>query len=180
MTFHGTAPRSITRVARGASATNTRDQLAWTLSHGRSRYSVGALFRWACTIFDKDGGDRMELFDRSAFSEIESDIPLRMNHNNLSRIPCDLRVHVAPDGLDFIARVPDSPQARYLLMLSNEIRGVSIECLHQQTAPDPGLPPGRGIVVKRAKLLGISISAGPNSRRPAWFGTSCRVVRVSE
>jgi hypothetical protein len=43
-----------------------------------------------------------------------------------------------PMALDFFAMVPDSAAGRYLLMLSNEIRGVSIECLHQETVPDRG------------------------------------------
>lgn len=129
-----------------------------------------------CTIFDEHGGSQMETFARDCFEF--DDVALRLNHSNVSRIPATIGVRVAPDGLNYIAMVHDSPAARYLLMLEREIKGVSIECLHLQTAPDPGLPAGRGIIITRAKLIGISIQAGPTSRGAAWFGTSCRVQRV--
>jgi hypothetical protein len=112
-------------------------------------------FGQRCTIFDAEGGTHMETFARDAFTiPYPHDIKLESQSQRpiLDSVLDD--VFHSTGGLDFIAKLPDSPQARALLARADEIRGVSIECTHEETQPDRALRSG-DIVVSRAKWLAV-------------------------
>jgi hypothetical protein len=93
-----------------------------------------------CTIFEAEGGSHMEMYARDAFAiSYPHNVKLRVNHNDRSSIPCSLVFSIKRDGLDFVASLPDSPQAKALLARADDIRGVSIEAIQHETVPDPAL-----------------------------------------
>lgn len=145
-------------------------------------YLSGTAFTFAerCTILEADGTSHMEMYERGAFEIDHRQIPLRVNHGP-SVIPCSLAFSQTPDRLGFIGTIRDSDQARYLRSRSTDtrgrsvVRGVSIETNWLETEPDRKVP--GGVVVKRARLTGLSITVG--DRRPAWFGTHIDLTWVS-
>ena len=122
----------------------------------------------------------METFARDAFAvSYPNDVKLRVNHNDRSSIPCSLAFCIARGGLDFVASVPDSPQARVLLARKDDIRGVSVECLHRETILDRAVSAiacsrqsrSRGCVARRCgdSSSRVDVNAASRWRRSESF-----------
>jgi hypothetical protein len=104
-------------------------------------------------------------------------VRLTVNHHPVSSIPCRLACRPAREGLEFVAMLPDSVQARALLAAADRVSGTSISYRAVHTRPDRALPrQGDGYIVDTAELSHISILTRP--RVPAWHGTTCTVTRV--